>query len=66
MERGLSPKTVEAYQSDLTKYTNWLRDARKINDINEITQLDIEEYVRAMAAQNLGPRTVSRLSLIHI
>ena len=66
MERGLSPKTVEAYQSDLTKYTNWLRDARKINDINEITQLDIEEYVRAMAAQNLGPRTVSRrIASIH-
>lgn len=66
VERGLSPKTVEAYQSDLTKYTNWLRDARKINDINEITQLDIEEYVRAMAAQNLGPRTVSRrIASIH-
>lgn len=66
VERGLSPKTVEAYQSDLTKYTNWLREARKINDINEITQLDIEEYVRAMAAQNLGPRTVSRrIASIH-
>ena len=66
VERGLSPKTVEAYQSDLTKYTNWLREDRKINDINEITQLDIEEYVRAMAAQNLGPRTVSRrIASIH-
>ncbi|MDK7192506.1 site-specific tyrosine recombinase XerD [Bifidobacterium sp. UMB1197] len=66
VERGLSPKTVEAYQSDLTKYTNWLRDARKINDVNKITQLDIEEYVRAMAAQNLGPRTVSRrIASIH-
>ena len=66
MERGLSPKTVEAYQSDLTKYTNWLRDARKINDVNEITQLDIEEYVRAIRKQNLGPRTVSRrIASIH-
>lgn len=66
MERGLSPKTVEAYESDLTKYANWLREARKINDVNEITQLDIEEYVRAMAAQNLGSRTIARrIASIH-
>lgn len=76
VERGLSPKTVEAYESDLTKYTNWLREARKINDISKITQLDIEEYVRAMssqamssqamAAQRLGPRTIARrIASIH-
>ena len=71
VERGLSPKTVEAYESDLTKYTNWLREVRKINDVNKITQLDIEEYVRAMssqamAAQNLGPRTIARrIASIH-
>lgn len=76
MERGLSPKTVEAYESDLTKYTNWLREARKINDVNKITQLDIEEYVRAMssqemssqamAAQRLGLRTIARrIASIH-
>lgn len=71
VERGLSPKTVEAYESDLTKYTNWLREARKINDVNEITQLDIEEYVRAMSSQamssqNLGPRTIARrIASIH-
>ncbi|MFU0542676.1 site-specific tyrosine recombinase [Gardnerella pickettii] len=71
VERGLSPKTVEAYESDLTKYTNWLREARKISDVNEITQLDIEEYVRAMSSQamssqNLGPRTIARrIASIH-
>lgn len=66
VERGLSPKTVEAYESDLTKYTNWLREVRKINDVSKITQLDIEEYVRAMAAQNLGPRTIARrIASIH-
>lgn len=71
VERGLSPKTVEAYESDLTKYTNWLRESQKINDVNEITQLDIEEYVRAMssqamASQSLGPRTIARrIASIH-
>ncbi|WP_248901332.1 site-specific tyrosine recombinase [Gardnerella vaginalis] len=76
VERGLSPKTVEAYESDLTKYTNWLREAQKINDVSKITQLDIEEYVRAMssqamssqamAAQRLGPRTIARrIASIH-
>lgn len=71
VERGLSPKTVEAYESDLTKYTNWLLEVRKINDVSKITQLDIEEYVRAMssqamAAQNLGPRTIARrIASIH-
>lgn len=66
MERGLSPKTVEAYESDLTKYANWLREARKINDVSKITQLDIEEYVRAMSSQSLGPRTIARrIASIH-
>ena len=66
VERGLSPKTVEAYQLDLTKYTNWLREARKISDVNKITQLDIEEYVRAMAKQNLGTRSIARrIASIH-
>lgn len=66
VERGLSPKTVEAYESDLTKYTNWLREARKINDVSKITQLDIEEYVRAMASQGLGHRTIARrIASIH-
>lgn len=71
VERGLFPKTVEAYESDLTKYTNWLREVRKINDVSKITQLDIEEYVRAMssqamASQRLGPRTIARrIASIH-
>lgn len=76
VERGLSSKTVEAYESDLTKYANWLREAREINDVSKITQLDIEEYVRAMssqtmssqamAAQRLGPRTIARrIASIH-
>ena len=71
VERGLSPKTVEAYESDLTKYTNWLREARKINDVSKITQLDIEEYVRAMSSQamssqSLGSRTIARrIASIH-
>lgn len=66
VERGLSPKTVEAYESDLTKYTNWLREARKINDVSKITQLDIEEYVRVMASQGLGHRTIARrIASIH-
>ena len=59
VERGLSPKTVEAYESDLTKYTNWLREARKINDVSKITQLDIEEYVRAMASQAMASQAMS-------
>ncbi|WP_422111644.1 tyrosine recombinase XerD [Gardnerella sp. DNF00571G] len=71
VERGLSPKTVEAYESDLTKYANWLREARKINDVSKITQLDIEEYVRAMSSQamssqSLGSRTIARrIASIH-
>ena len=71
VERGLSPKTVEAYESDLTKYANWLREVRKINDVSKITQLDIEEYVRAMSSQamssqSLGPRTIARrIASIH-
>ncbi|MFP1691836.1 site-specific tyrosine recombinase [Gardnerella vaginalis] len=66
VERGLSPKTVEAYESDLIKYTNWLREARKINDVSKITQLDIEEYVRVMASQGLGHRTIARrIASIH-
>ncbi|EPI41550.1 phage integrase, SAM-like domain protein [Gardnerella vaginalis JCP8481A] len=66
IERGLSKKTVSAYESDLKDYTSWLESARKIRSIKAITELDIESYVRYLSESGLGARTVARrLASIH-
>ena len=66
IERGLSKKTVSAYASDLQDYASWLYSERKIKDITDISQLDIESYIRTLRKLGLGSRTVARrLASIH-
>lgn len=66
IERGLSKKTVSAYESDLKDYTSWLESARNVGSIKEISELDIESYVRYLRESGLGARTVARrLASIH-
>ncbi len=66
IERGLSKKTVSAYASDLQDYASWIYSERKIKDITDISQLDIESYIRTLHKLGLGSRTVARrLASIH-
>ncbi|KXI19038.1 tyrosine recombinase XerD [Gardnerella vaginalis] len=66
IERGLSKKTIYSYTSDLQDYTYWLQNNRNINNVNDISQLDIESYVRYLTESGLGSHTIARrISSIH-
>lgn len=66
IERGLSKKTIYSYTCDLQDYTYWLQNNRNINNVNDISQLDIESYVRYLTESGLGSHTIARrISSIH-
>ncbi len=45
-EKGLSPKTIEAYSSDLNKYSTYLRGKYNITDPNEIFMKHIKSFLK--------------------
>ena len=66
IERGLSKKTIYSYTCDLQDYTYWLQNNRNINNVNDISQLYIESYVRYLTESGLGSHTIARrISSIH-
>ena len=44
-EKGLSPETVKAYSSDLTKYSNYLDERYSISDPNQIFMKHIKSFL---------------------
>ncbi|WP_418969845.1 site-specific tyrosine recombinase XerD [Alloscardovia omnicolens] len=63
VERGLSPATVSAYQSDMNKYMIWLQ-SRGITDASDIHREDVELFVASLSA--LSPRSIARcLASVH-
>lgn len=45
-EKGLSPKTIEAYSSDLSKYSAYLRENYDIKDPNQIFMKHIQSFLK--------------------
>lgn len=63
VERGLSPATASAYESDVTKYVQWLIE-RGIKSPQEIASEDIEQFVVSMS--DLSPRSIARrIAAVH-
>ncbi|MDQ7007728.1 MAG: site-specific tyrosine recombinase XerD [Acidobacteriota bacterium] len=57
--RGLSPRTVEAYLSDLEDLRRWM-DLRGRGSLEEATEEDLEGWLRAAALAGLAPSTRAR------
>ena len=65
VERGLSRATVKAYESDIRRYTDWLR-GRGIGTPNAIAKHDVEDYVAFLDAAGESARSKARrLASIH-
>jgi integrase/recombinase XerD len=60
LERGLSPNTRAAYQSDLIKLIQFL-ERRKIATLNAITRKDILDFLLFEKDHGLGVNSISRL-----
>jgi integrase/recombinase XerD len=65
VERGLSRATVKAYESDIRRYTDWLR-GRGTDTPKAIAKHDVEDYVAFLDAAGESARSKARrLASIH-
>lgn len=59
IERNLSPATLLAYRSDLTRYLNYLKD-NGVKDLNEVRQGQVRGYTRWLNSLCLSAATIHR------
>ena len=60
MERGLSPNTLAAYQSDLRAFAAWI-DRERGRRLVEAQRLDLLDYLTVLSVQGRKPRSSARL-----
>ena len=59
VERGLAPKTIEAYASDLARFASWL-EAAGIAAPGSVRREHVTGFVRALEAEGLSARSRTR------
>ena len=59
-ERGLSTNTITAYRGDLKRFEAWLATVRG-RTVTQCDRMDIAEYLKRLAADGCGTRTVARM-----
>ena len=60
VEINSSPKTIEAYDSDIRRYLYFIRDSEGIESIDDIRPINIRNYVNSLSKMLLAPSTISR------
>ena len=60
VEINSSPKTIEAYDSDIRRYLCYIRDSEGIESIDDISPSNIRSYVYSLSKMLLAPSTISR------
>ena len=63
IERGLAPNTVAAYRRDLGGYVEWL-GARGIDELAQVSQQQVSEYVRELGSREDTPLTATSLARV--
>src|SRR4249919_1926316 len=59
VERGLSPRSIEAYGRDLSAFGRWLEDRRIA--IGKVDRAEIVRHLQARRASGLSARSSARL-----
>ncbi len=60
VEFNSSPKTIEAYDSDIKRYMSYICDVEGIESINDIRPSNIRNYISLLSKMLLAPSTISR------
>jgi integrase/recombinase XerD len=60
VERGLAPKTIEAYASDLARFAGWLEDAG-VSAPGALRREHLTGFTRALEAEQLSARSRTRI-----
>jgi len=61
VEEYVSPKTIEAYKSDIERYLNYIHDNEGVSSIKNVKQGHIRGYVRTLSDMLLAPSSISRM-----
>jgi integrase/recombinase XerD len=59
VERGLSPRTLEAYRGDLTRTGEWL-EREQLSALHEARSAELAAYLRDLHKQGRNPRSIAR------
>jgi integrase/recombinase XerC len=59
-ERGLSPRTVDAYRRDLQRFSDEL-EGNDIADPGRVSEHDVRRFIARLHRQGLGSRSIQRL-----
>ena len=60
VEKNLSPKSIEAYKRDLTRYIDFLQEEKDINNLEEISPKHIRGFIRVLNDAHLAPASITR------
>lgn len=60
LERGLRPRTCEAYRSDLRRFLGYLEDRGDVNSPRDVDHLVLRDYVAHLRGQGKAPVTIRR------
>ena len=61
VEINVSPKTVEAYESDVRRYLSYINEIEGLNTLHDINQKHLRGYVRLLSDILLAPSSISRM-----
>jgi len=61
VEINVSPKTVEAYESDVRRYLTYINKEEGLDTIHDIKQRHLRGYVRLLSDILLAPSSISRM-----
>ena len=56
----LTPKTISAYQHDISLFTKWVLEISPLRKASTLTEIDIIEYRQHLLDTNLKPATINR------
>ena len=60
IEKNLSNNTIEAYESDLSRFTKYLEDDHKLTDLTKVKQKHIRMYIRTLNDVHLSNASINR------
>lgn len=60
VEKGLAKNTVDSYQRDLTKYTQYLVNVEQMTSLNDVTRIDIMNYLFFLREEGRASTTIAR------
>ncbi|XXM74108.1 site-specific tyrosine recombinase XerD [Lysinibacillus sphaericus] len=60
VEKGLAKNTIESYQRDLKNYSLYLANVEEISTFNEVTRVNIVQFLGHLKDQGKSSKTVAR------